>query len=173
MDARSDDPRSAPRPNAGASGGREPSSNAVMDAAALLDVTEFDFFRLAYRRRFGHQPRERMLETVFAGYMLRAEVPPWVTALCYEILQRRDHGNLDAEAIGAGRFRDRPVRPPHGALYVGAAVAAWLVLMVCLLDLQPDPRAAECRAGATFVHDWAAMISGRPHGVCGLPIGSQ
>jgi hypothetical protein len=149
---------------AGARRRQEPATDAVLDAAALLDVTEFDFFRLAYRRRFGRQPGERMLEAVFADYMLRADVPPWVAGLSREVLHRRDHGTLDAEAMGAGRFRDRPAPPPHGALYVGAAMAVWLVLMVCLIDLRPDPQAAaECRS--TFFHDWAAMISGRPR--CG------
>jgi hypothetical protein len=149
-----------------------PATDAVPEAAALLDVTEFDFFRLAYRRRFGRQPGERMLEAVFAGYMLGAEVPPWVGGLSREVLHRRDDGTLDAEAMGAGRFRDRPARPPHGVLYVGAAMAAWLLLMVCLIDLRPDPQAAaECRG--TFFHDWAAMISGRPQDSCSLPTGSR
>ena len=148
-----------------------PATDAVLDAAALLDVTEFDFFRLAYRRRFGRQPGERMLENVFADYMLRGHVPSWVAALCREVLHRQDHGALDAGAIGAGRFRDRPARPPHGALYVGAAMAAWLVLMVCLLDLRGDPQAAECRSN--FFYDWAAMISGRPQDPCGPPTGSR
>lgn len=143
----------------------------VLDASALLDVTEFDLFRLAYRRRFGRQPNERMLETVFADYMLRGEVPGWVRTLCREVILRRNGGTLDAEAIGAGRFRDRPARPRHGVLYVGAVVAVWLVLIVCLIDLQPDPvrtaaASEDCRAGQSFYHDWVAMISGRPPGTC-------
>jgi hypothetical protein len=150
-------------------------TDAVLDAAALLDVTEFDFFRLAYRRRFGRLPSERMLETVFADYMLRGQVPPWVTVVCREVIDRQDRGALDAEAMGAGRFRDRSARPPHGALYVGAAMAAWLLLMVCLLDLRGDPQdaAADCRAGGTFFYDWVVMISGRPHGGCAPATGSR
>jgi hypothetical protein len=144
--------------------------DAVMDAAALLDVTEFDLFRFAYRRRFGRQPGEDMLEKVFADYMLRGQVPQWVAALCREVIDSEKQGALDAEAIGAGRFRDRPARPPHGALYVGAAAAVWLLLIACLIDLQSDPASAspspECRPGQSFYHDWAAMISGRPHGAC-------
>ena len=151
-----------------------------MDAAALLDVTEFDLFRLAYRWRFGHLPAEAVLENAFAAYMLRGSVPPWVTALCRETIERQHRGTLDAEAMGAGRFRDRPARPRHGLLWVGAAMAAWLVMMVCLLDLRPDPQGAaaatpECRTGQTFFHDWAAMISGRQQGSChqSIPIGSR
>lgn len=141
----------------------------VLDASALLDVTEFDLFRLAYWYRFGRQPAEAMLETVFAAYMRRGEVPRWVATLCCEVIDQDKRGTLDAEAMGAGRFRDRPARLPHGVLYVGAAMAAWLVLMVCLLDLRPDPQAAaaECRAGQSFYHDWATLIAGRPQSACG------
>ena len=168
------DDRSGLRRNGGAREPEEQDPEAVMDAAALLDVAEFDLFRLAYRRRFGRQPGEDMLEKVFADYMLRGHVPAWVTALCREVIEREKRGVLDAEVMGAGRFRDRPARPPHGALYVGAAMAAWLVLMVCLLDLRPDPQiAAECRIGGTFFHDWAAMISGRPRDSCGPATGSR
>jgi hypothetical protein len=155
--------------------------DAVMDAAALLDVTEFDLFRLAYRRRFGRQPGEDMLEKVFADYMLRGQVPAWVIIVCREVIDSEKRGALDAEALGAGRFRDRPARPPHGALYVGAAAAIWLLLIAVLLDLRPDPKqaaaatTAECRAGQSFYHDWVAMISGQPQTRCGpsAPTGSR
>jgi hypothetical protein len=147
-------------------------ADAFMDAAALLDVAEFDLFRLAYWRRFGQQPGEDMLEKVFADYMLRGHVPSWVAALCREVIDREEHGALDAEAIGAGRFRDRPARPPHGVLWVSAAVTVWLVLMVCLLDLRPAPQAAaECQS--TFFYDWAAMISGRAQDSCGPATGAR
>jgi hypothetical protein len=150
-------------------------ADAVMDAAALLDVTEFDLFRLAYRWRFGRLPAEAVLENAFAAYMLRGSVPPWVTALCREAIERRDRGVLDAEALGAGRFRDRPARPRCGVLWVGAAMAAWLAMMVCLLDLRPDPQsaattAAECRGGPTLYHDWAAMIAGQSRASCGTAL---
>ena len=159
--------------------GPEPDQQApemVLDASALLDVTEFDLFRLAYRRRFGRQPNERMLETVFADYMLRGEVPGWVRTLCREVIDGDKRGILDADAMGAGRFRDRPARPPHGTFYVGAVVAVWLVLIACLLDLQPDPvvaaASADCRGGQSLYHDWVAMIAGRAQAGC-LPLGSE
>jgi hypothetical protein len=105
--------------------------------------------------------------------MLRGQVPQWVAALCREVIDKERRGALDAEAIGAGRFRDRPAQPLHGAFYVGAAMAVWLLLIAVLLDLRPDPKQAaaaattDCRAGQSFYHDWAAMIAGRPQGACG------
>ena len=147
-------------------------SRDVTVAAGRLGLTEFDFFRLCYRRWFGRMPDERALEQAFAAFMFRGHVPPWVRAATRQVLAADRAGTLDAEAYGAGRFRERATPPPRGRLYVAAAAAVWLVLFAMLLDTRYDPQtsapspACTAAGGSPLVTQWALLISGRPPPDC-------
>lgn len=143
-----------------------------MQAALALGLREYEFFRLAYRRWFGQQPEERVLERSFSAYMLKQVVPSWVRYLAREVLECQQNGTLSSDSFGADRYRDRPVRPPHARLYVAAAAAAWLVFMVMLLNTRYDPGnsgpASFCIDGGTG-HPLAAMVTlvtGKPPEAC-------
>lgn len=137
----------------------------VTEAAAALDLTEFDLFRLAYRRWHGHEPDPRALERSFADYMLRDTTPVWVRWLSREALKHRDGGDLEVgvQDFGAHLYRDRPARPPFAGIYLGAFLVAWLILFTGLLNLETprpsDPLAAPCVTG--FFSDWAATLTGQ------------
>lgn len=160
-----------PRPNPDKQRG-ESGCHAVVVAAAVLGLREYDFFRLAYRRWFGRLPDEAALEAAFSRYMFAQSVPPWARHLSREVLDRRRQGTLDADALGAGRFRDRPARHPHGRLYVGAVVAVWIVLFGVILNTRydPDPSApvplCVTETGSIFYESWARLIAGKPPPRC-------
>ncbi|TVR80544.1 MAG: hypothetical protein EA405_10650 [Rhodospirillales bacterium] len=149
----------------------------VADAASALDITEFEFFRLAFRRWHGRLPAERSLERDFADHMLRQRTPAWVRSLAAEVLRRRRLGTLDPDVLGAGRFRDRPTRPRHAVISVAAALAVWFVFFAFLMqDVSSSPwdrvamqtsRPAACTTGSAFHDAWAALLSGDADLGCG------
>ena len=99
----------------------------VIDAAQALGVREFDFFRIAYRRWWGHDANPKKLEKVFVSYMFHQVVPPWVRQFSRDVLRQAAAGELDPQALGAGGYRKRE-RPPHlGRLYVALTSVAALI----------------------------------------------
>ena len=80
---------------------------AVHRAARLLQLPEFAFFRLAYRRWHGRGVRDRELEPVFMSYLLRRRVPPWVRHLAREVQERSRAGILVPQDYGI-----EPAAPP-------------------------------------------------------------
>ncbi len=73
----------------------------VLDAAAELDTSEFEIFRLAHRAWFGHDAEEKSLERMFAVYMFHDRVPLWVRHLCRDIVEAAPAPDADAVALPA------------------------------------------------------------------------
>ncbi len=84
-----------------------PDVRAVLEASRALRVSEFDLFRLAYRRWHGAEPDEKALERVFVSYMFRQAVPLWVRQFCRQVLSAARAGALDRGAFGADRVARR------------------------------------------------------------------
>ncbi len=59
----------------------------VLAAAAQLDVSEFEIFRLAHRAWFGRDGDEKSLERIFVAYMFHGKVPLWVRHLCRDVME--------------------------------------------------------------------------------------
>ncbi len=72
----------------------------VLDTAAMLQVTEFNLFRIAYRHWHGCDAPERSIEKFFVPYMFRSIVPYWVRQLCRHVLQADAEGILDPAEFG-------------------------------------------------------------------------
>ena len=72
----------------------------VLDTAAVLQVTEFNLFRIAYRHWHGCDASERSIEQFFVPYMFRSIVPYWVRQLCRHVLQADAEGTLDPAEFG-------------------------------------------------------------------------
>ncbi len=64
-------------------------------ASELLQISEFDFFRLAYSQWFGRDIPVPRLEHIFAEYVFEDIVPYWVRHLSRRVLKRSDQGVLD------------------------------------------------------------------------------
>jgi hypothetical protein len=59
----------------------------VIDAATILDVTEFQLFELAYVDWYGNDPITSQVEPSFANYMFKGEIPTWVRQFARKILK--------------------------------------------------------------------------------------
>lgn len=80
--------------------GLEPDARAVLSASALLEITEFRLFELAYQRWFGEAAAEKTIERFFTAYMFRSVVPPWVRQFCRDVLSRDGSGELEPREFG-------------------------------------------------------------------------
>jgi hypothetical protein len=102
----------------------------VLDAAALLQITEFRLFELAYQLWYGRDASEKSIEQYFVPYMFRAVVPFWVRQLCRRILEADAKGELDPVQFGLEPCK--PTTPVDGPAYyarlflVGGAIVAML-----------------------------------------------
>ena len=72
----------------------------VLSASAILEITEFRLFELAYQRWFGEPPLEQKLEPIYTAYMFRANAPFWVRQFCRDVMARDRTGTLDPTEFG-------------------------------------------------------------------------
>lgn len=72
----------------------------VLEAAALLQVTEFEFFRIAYQTWYGVAIGDDGLERHYLPYMFKKRVPIWARHLAREVIGKADLGQLDPRAFG-------------------------------------------------------------------------
>ena len=72
----------------------------VLEAAALLQVTEFEFFRIAYRRWFGAEIGDDGLERHYLPYMFKKDVPAWVRHLAREVIAKAEDEVLEPQDYG-------------------------------------------------------------------------
>jgi len=72
----------------------------VLEAAALLEVTEFELFRIAYRRWFGAEIGDDGLERHYLPYMFKGRVPVWVRHVAREVIDEAEREVLDPLAYG-------------------------------------------------------------------------
>ena len=86
----------------------------VSRAASLLDISEFELFRLAHERWRGRQPDERSLDHEFVEYMFRERVPCWVRHLAREICSAAAAGDLNVESYRAPRQALAPAERLRG-----------------------------------------------------------
>lgn len=105
-----------------------PDIDSVLNATALLDITEWDFFNLAYNRWHGGPADEDTMEPIFAAYMFKDVVPLWVRdfARLVERLYRR--GLLDRRALGVHRLPSSRQMVSRGMRY-----GVFIVVMITAL----------------------------------------
>ena len=83
----------------------EPDVVDVLEAAALLQVTEFELFRLTYRRWHGAAAADgdvsdEVIERYYLPYMFHDRVPAFVRHLAREVVARADEDRLDPRDFG-------------------------------------------------------------------------
>ncbi len=69
----------------------------VGTAARLLQITEFNFFHLAYFQWHGREASASVLENVFSDYMFQDVVPHWVRHFTRIVTLQFDQGVLDPQ----------------------------------------------------------------------------
>jgi hypothetical protein len=107
-----------------------PDVDSVLNATALLDITEWDLFNLAYNRWHGGPAATDLMEPIFAAYMFKDVVPVWVRhfARLVERLYRR--GVLDRQSLGVDRLpgsRQMVTRGMRYAVFIVVAITALIV----------------------------------------------
>jgi hypothetical protein len=105
-----------------------PDIHSVLDAAAILDITEYELFRLAYERWHGAQIDEQSLEPFFVAYMFKETVPPWVRDFARLVQRHSKRGTLDCQEMGV----DLRPRTPH-MVRRGTRFAVTLVMVMATL----------------------------------------
>lgn len=157
----------------------------VLDAAAALEVQEYDLFVLAYRWWFGQEAPRQSLERTFVAYMFHHVVPPWVRQFAREVLSRADSGGRGLAPLQVAQVRE-PAQPPrHGWLYVAATGVAFVFFYIWLLNVPYHPETSEpiwpetTRGGALgcggsgpglrFFEELAHALAGREMPRCQAP----
>ena len=111
---------------------REDDRQAVADASAALQVSEFELFQLAYRNWFGRSSEQKVLSDAFSRYLGGADAPMWVRDLTRRVQRSTIAGDLNPSdyGIAARTWFHRP-RP----LACGAIAAGMLGVLVLLIYL--------------------------------------
>ncbi|NJN46531.1 MAG: hypothetical protein HC808_08690 [Candidatus Competibacteraceae bacterium] len=101
----------------------------VVDTASVLHVSEFDVFRLAYEKWFGHPAAHTEIDKDFTQYMNREIVPMWVRAFTRQVRRLSGAGLLNLREFG--------IEPAPSATYrtalLGGMAFALIVMVVVLL----------------------------------------
>lgn len=140
-------------------------TRSVLDASSCLDVTEFELFRLAYRRWFNAEALSERLERVFAHYMFHHEAPPYVRQFAREVLRRERDGVLRAADFGV---QPAPHTPPdkRGPLLAWGMLALTVAYIAVLIatPVRSNPASVMCAGspGLSYTHTVAAMFTGKP-----------
>ena len=106
---------------------------AVLDTAALLDITEFRVFELAYVNWYGRKADARQIEPLFVDYMFNDAVPPWVGQFTRKILRaynHRDQGEVDRGALGLQPVTRQAHHATRGAWYLLSLTLSLALLII-------------------------------------------
>lgn len=120
----------------------------ILLTSALLDVTEFQLFKTAYRQWYGAEPGVMTFHVTFADYMINGVVPFWVRSYTRKILGNRAHprtttgATLPSERIPAGQ--QNPSRP------VAIFLVFLMLMFVALLGQQLSGLLSGCGLPACF-----------------------
>jgi hypothetical protein len=102
---------------------------AVVYAAAVLQISEFEVFRLAYQDWFGHPADNREMEACFHRYLGGVQTPVWVRAFVRRIRQLVEEGRLDLRAFGL----EPPSPASKAQIVLGCVVLAGILAIVAFL----------------------------------------
>ncbi len=151
----------------------------VLDAAALLDVREFDFFALAHDWWFGAHAEIKALERAFVPYMFRGIVPLWVRQYAREVMLEARSARPDFLRLGIEGVCRVTLPPRNGRLIVALTFTVFALLYAGLLDTAanwpasataaPEPRPISCAGGGpglVFFESLAYTISGKTPPSC-------
>ena len=151
----------------------------VLDAAAPLDVREFDFFALAHDWWFGTRAEIKALERAFVPYMFRGIVPLWVRQYAREVMIEARSVQPDFPRLGIAEVHKAVSPPRNGGLIVALTFVVFALLYASLLDTvanwpasptaAPEPRPISCAGGGPglgFFESLAYTISGKTPPPC-------
>jgi len=108
-----------------------PDVQEVLDTSALLEITEFEVFRIAYQSWYGRPEKDAVLEPFFTDYMFNEVVPFWVRHFTHHILKLDHERRLDPREFGIEPRAYNSSMAAKGLRYLLIAVL-WLATLVVL-----------------------------------------
>ncbi len=103
----------------------DPGARLVIEAAAILEISEYELLDLAYREWYGRPPPARVLSDAFGPYMFHGRTPFWAVPLAREVIALYREGRLEQS-----RFRAVMRPPPTLRDLLVAAVQSVLLLLL-------------------------------------------
>ena len=100
-------------------------------AIRAAGVSEFDFFRAAWRAWHTAPSDERQLERIFVGYLFHQTVPGFARHFARRVLDSASAGALDAAALGLDGVW--PVQQPRYTVSPIEDITAVALLTLCVL----------------------------------------
>ncbi len=144
---------------------------AIAEAAEALAISEFDFFRLAFRHWSGREADDSTLEKVFVAYLYEQKAPHWARHLCREVLRRRRNGTLDPEAFGVRGLRRRYPVPRLGRFSWSMMTLVVAVLLLMAVDTtyvkhRQFPTGCPGFSGSKFLDQYVGVFVKSRDAVC-------
>jgi hypothetical protein len=109
-----------------------PDMQTLLEAVALLDISEFRLFELAYQKWYGQTARQALLEAAFVRYMFDEVIPCWVRHYARAVVN--GHAGYPAQAPPDPVTRAGIQR----GLRVVLGLAFLLVFLIVLASHSPD-----------------------------------
>ena len=103
----------------------------IRQAVEAACVSDFDFFRAAWRAWHGTPPEEKALERIFVAYLFHQRAPGFARHFARRVLEAEAAGDLDSAALGLKGLR--PVRRPRAYVHPIENLTAYALLALCLL----------------------------------------
>ncbi len=109
----------------------DPEKALIATAANILQVGEFQLLQLAYHDWFGKDMGPGDLDRLFAAYMLRNRVTPWMRHYARAILDAHEQGKVDINDPHLHRYDHDYVSHVHDGRrrFLGACLVIALVLI--------------------------------------------
>jgi hypothetical protein len=100
----------------------------LLQTASLLEIKEFDVFKLAYKEWFGQLPKSQVSEAHFANYMFNQQIPVWVRRYTRKVIELHERDALNPRELGV--YQPLPSRKLQriGKLYTVMLLAVLLYL---------------------------------------------
>lgn len=101
----------------------------VVYVAAVLQISEFDVFRLAYHEWFGQPAERREMEACFHRYLAATQAPVWVRSFVRRVRKLAEDDQLDLRAFGL----EPPAPASKARIILGFTVLASILMLVGFL----------------------------------------
>lgn len=109
----------------------------VIISAGLLQVSEFQFFKVAYADWYGNDISDSSLEPIFTKYVYQDVVPPWVRRLARIVMSRSEEGSLDPKDFNVEHAKASPELQTQGWGYLITLAFVLILFLVLIADFTP------------------------------------
>lgn len=119
---------------------RQPMHDDCLDvacAAALLQISEFQFFHLAHVQWFGKSIPDNTMESFFSEYLFGDAIPHWVRQLSRKVLNLYKQGNLKLSDFNIERPVVTPEMRANGEWYVIMLLILVVIFVVLISGYEP------------------------------------